>query len=53
LNLQGDSTLEERYQIICNQETVLKEQLKETKKSLEHLRSKKEYYQKQLKSIEK
>lgn len=49
LNLAGDSTLEERYQIICKQEEALKQQLKELKTSIKHIQYKKEHYREQLK----
>lgn len=51
LNLVGDSTLEERYHIICNQEDALKQQLKDIKTSLKHIQYKKEYYQEQLNKL--
>lgn len=51
LNLQGDSTVEERYGIICNQEAVLKQQLDELKNSMQKINMKKKFYEDKLKSL--
>lgn len=48
LCLKGDSTLNERLEIVKKQETIMKEQIKEMRKHLKLLQFKKNYYEQQL-----
>lgn len=48
LCLKGDSTLNERLEIVKRQETIMKEQIKEMRKHLKLLQFKKNYYEHQL-----
>lgn len=48
LCLKGDSTLNERLEIVKRQETIMKEQIKEMRKHLKLLQFKKNYYEQQL-----
>lgn len=48
LCLRGDSTLNERLEIVKRQETIMKEQIKEMRKHLKLLQFKKNYYEQQL-----
>lgn len=48
LCLKGDSTLNERLEIVTRQETIMKEQIKEMRKHLKLLQFKKNYYEQQL-----
>lgn len=48
LCLMGDSTLNERLEIVKRQETIMKEQIKEMRKHLKLLQFKKNYYEQQL-----
>lgn len=46
LSLQGDSTIEQRFECICGQIENVKEQIRELEKHLELLQYKKWYYEK-------
>lgn len=48
LCLKGDSTLNERLEIVKRQESIMKEQIKEMRKHLKLLQFKKNYYEQQL-----
>lgn len=48
LCLKGNSTLNERLEIVKRQESIMKEQIKEMKKHLKLLQFKKNYYEEQL-----
>lgn len=48
LCLKGNSTLNERLEIVKRQETIMKEQIKEMRKHLKLLQFKKNYYEQQL-----
>lgn len=45
---QGNSTLQERYAIIKEQEVILQRQIEDLRESLEHIKYKREYYEKDL-----
>lgn len=51
LCLKGDSTLNERLEIVKRQEAIMKEQIKEMRKHLKLLQFKKNYYEQQLKKL--
>lgn len=52
LNQQGESTLNERYQIICKQEYILLDQIDKIKSGLECLQRKKVFYENKLSRVE-
>ena len=51
LCLKGDSTLNERLEIVKKQEAIMKEQIKEMRKHLKLLQFKKNYYEQQISDI--
>lgn len=50
LCLKGNSTMNERLEIVKKQEAIMKEQIKEMRKHLKLLQFKKNYYEQQLKN---